>query len=162
MCTVACREVALQLVCTMAAATAARAGGNLAARVSVRVHALSEHSAARLNRMNCRRAFAVRSESPTFLWSCVFTLLREKGDGKGGARGAYRKGNKSSPDRTVRASTCRLPRYGHSGPHRLLNHYRRSSARPAGTARTVYHNLVFRNLILHLKHGSRVQFTVAR
>lgn len=126
------------------------------------VRALSEHSAARLNRMNCRRAFAVRSESPTFLWSCVFTLLREKGDGKGGARGAYRKGNKSSPSHTICASICRLPRYGYSGPHRLLNHYRRSSARPAGTARTVYHNLVFCNLILHLKHGSREQLTVAQ
>lgn len=62
---------------------------------------LPEHSAAKLNRVNYSRVLAVRSESPTFLWSCVFTLLGERGSQQGGARGPYRKGNKSAPTQTM-------------------------------------------------------------
>lgn len=41
----------------------------------------SEHWEARLNRVNCGRVFAVRSQSPTFHWSCVYTARESRGDG---------------------------------------------------------------------------------
>lgn len=154
MCADASVEAALQLVCTIAAATE-RAGGNLAACVRVRAQPLgAQRGQAEPNELQKSVCCEVR-ESNIPLELCVYTALRE-GGWQGGVRGAYRKGNKSSPGHSLCASTCRLPRYIHAGPHHLLNHYRRSSAWPAGTARTVYHSLVFRNLILHFKHGSRV------
>lgn len=67
------------------------AGSNVAAphlcsvrRGSVR-GTVSEHREARLNRVNCGRVFAVRSQSPTFHRSSVYTAgeSRERGAAKG-------------------------------------------------------------------------------
>lgn len=140
------------------AAAAAKPGGNLAARglVCARVCACSlgaQRGQAEPNELQKSICCKVR-ESNIPLELCVYTARREGGWQRGSMRG-LQEGKQINSQPHCILSTCRLPRYSWTGPHPLLNHYRHSSAGPARTACTVYHNLVFSNLILHLKHWSR-------
>lgn len=141
------------------AAAAAKAGGNLAERglVSACVCACSlgaQRGQDEPNELQKSICCEVR-ESNIPLELCVYTARREGGWQRGSMRG-LQEGKQINSQPHCILSTCRLPpRYSWTGPHPLLNHYRHSSARPAKTACTVYHNLVFRNPILHVKHWSR-------
>lgn len=136
------------------AAAAAKPGGDLAARGLVRacVCACSlgaQRGQAEPNELQKSICCEVR-ESNIPLELCVYTARREGGWQRGSMRG-LQEGKQINSQPHCILFTCRLPRYSWTGPHPLLNHC-------IGThllGQPVYHNLVFRNLILHLKHWSR-------
>jgi len=122
--------------------------------VCVRAHSLgAQRGQAEPNELQKSVCCEVR-ESNIPLELCVYTALREGGWQGGSKRGLQER-------KQIKSRLHCMRRYLPAGPHRLLIHYRRSSAWPARMTHTVYHNLVFRNFIPHLKHGSGVSFTVA-